>query len=48
VDAKGADCWLETFRFDEQGFWPGLLSGALLLFLFFPIFYKKKRKNVTH
>jgi hypothetical protein len=41
ADAKGADCRLEDFCLVRRGFWPGLLSGTLLLF--FPIFYEKKK-----
>jgi hypothetical protein len=46
ADTKGADFCLEAFCLVKQGFWPGSLSNALLLF--FPIFYKKKSKNVTN
>ncbi len=43
ADAKGADCWLEAFHFDKQGFLPGLVSGAL--FLFFSLFYEKNNEK---
>ena len=43
ADGKGADCWLEAFCLVKRGFWPGSLSGTLLLF--FPIFYEKKKSK---